>query len=89
MRGASVFAIVTVIAVLGASSRVYAEPEQCQEAASEYKSAREDIKDALTAYVNCLSGNDGHDDCSSEFETLKGAQDDFEGAVSKYESECN
>jgi len=53
-----------------------------REAVSEYKAAKEDI-------AGCLSGNDGHDDCSSEFETLKSAQDDLEDAVSKYESECN
>jgi hypothetical protein len=66
-----------------------AGPSECQEAVSNYKSARGDISTALQAYVNCLSGNDGHDDCSSEFETLKSAKDDFENAVSQYESECN
>jgi hypothetical protein len=62
---------------------------ECQEAVAEYKSAKGDIATALQTYVSCLSGNDGHDDCSSEFENLKSAQGDFEDAVSKYESECN
>jgi hypothetical protein len=66
-----------------------ADPVECQEAISEFKSARSDISTALQLYVNCVSSSDGHDDCSSEFEQLKSAQDDFEDAVSKYETECN
>jgi hypothetical protein len=74
---------------LGTAQRSRANPAECQEAVSEYKSATEDISTALVAYTSCVSGSRGHDDCSSEFETLKSAQDDFEEAVSKYESECN
>jgi hypothetical protein len=66
-----------------------ASPTECQEAISDFESARSDISTALQSYVNCVSSSDGHDDCSSEFETLKSAQDDFEDAVSRYESECN
>jgi hypothetical protein len=89
MSGTRVVALLVAILVVGAIPRSHANPEDCQEVISEHKAAKDDIKDALTAYANCLSGNDGHDDCSSEFETLKSAQDDFEDAVSKYESECN
>jgi hypothetical protein len=32
--------------------------------------------------------DDGHDDCSIEFSALRSVQDDFESAVSDYESEC-
>jgi hypothetical protein len=75
MSVARFIAIIVAIVVLGTVSRSHANPEECKEAVSEYKAAKEDI--------------DGHDDCSSEFETLKSAQDDLEDAVSKYESKCN
>jgi hypothetical protein len=89
--------IVRILMVLCATSSMWAmtareswgSPEECQEAASEYKSARSEIASALQAYASCLSSTDGHDDCSSEFETLRSDQDDFENAVSSYESECN
>jgi hypothetical protein len=89
MSGDRFIAIIVAIVVLGTVSRSHANPEECQEAVSEYKATKEDVGNALATYTGCLSGNDGHDDCSSEFETLKNAQDDFEDAVSKYESECN
>ena len=89
MMKTRIFAALSVALALCFTTRSRADPTECQEAVSEYKSAREDIATALQAYANCLSGNDGHDDCSSEFGTLKSAQDDFEDAVSKYESECN
>lgn len=82
-------ALAIVVLSLGAAQRSRADPEECQDAISEYKSATDDISTALVAYTNCVSSSRGHDDCSSEFETLKSAQDDFEDAVSKYESECN
>jgi hypothetical protein len=66
-----------------------AGPTECQEAITEYKSAKSDISSALQLYANCVSSSDGHDDCSTEFEQLKSAQDDLEDAVSKYETECN
>ena len=63
-------------------------PAECRDAADQYKSAKSDALDALRAYARCVSGNDGHDDCSSEFSALQSAQEDFESAVSEYESEC-
>jgi hypothetical protein len=66
-----------------------AGPTECQDAITEYKSAMSDISTALQAYTACLSTSNGHDDCSSEFETLRSAQDDLESAVCEYESECN
>jgi hypothetical protein len=66
-----------------------ANPTECQEAITEYKSARSEISSALQLYANCVSSGDGHDDCSSEFQILQFAQSEFEDAVSKYESECN
>jgi hypothetical protein len=66
-----------------------ATPSECQDAISAYKSAKSDIATALQSYQACISGGDGHDDCSTEFEQLKSAQDDLEDAVSNYETECN
>ena len=85
-RGAIVFGVATTFFLTGAA---FASPSECQEAFSEYKSGRSDISSALQLYANCVSTSDGHDDCSSEFEQLKSAQDDFEDAVSKYGTECN
>ena len=65
-----------------------ADPDSCRDAIDQYKSAKSDVADALRSYASCLSGSDGHDDCSSEFSSLQSAQDDFEAAVSEYESEC-
>lgn len=85
-RGLMVFASGAALAL---SSAALAGPTECQEAASEFNSARDDISTALRSYANCVSSSDGHDDCSSEFQTLKSAQDDLEDAVSTYETECN
>lgn len=68
---------------------IRADVEECREAIRSFKSARSDIADSLRRYANCVSGSDGHDDCSSEFNSLRSAQDDFEEAVSSYESECS
>jgi hypothetical protein len=65
-----------------------ADPESCRDATDQYSSAKSDVASALSAYASCIKGSDGHDDCSSEFSTLHTAQDDFESAVSEYESEC-
>jgi hypothetical protein len=65
-----------------------AGPEECQEAVEKYRSAASDVKEALRTYARCLSDTDGHDDCSTEFTRLRSAQDDFESAVSDYESDC-
>ena len=65
-----------------------ADPESCRDTLNQYKSAKSDVGGALIDYTNCIRSTDGHDDCSSEFSILKSAQDDFEVAVSEYESEC-
>ena len=65
-----------------------ADPEDCQNAISQYNSARSDVSDAIRSYASCISDSDGHDDCSGEFSSLHSAQDDFENAVSEYGSEC-
>jgi len=64
------------------------EPEECQGALDTYNAAISDVASAKEDYDNCTSSNDGEDDCSSEFEGLKSAQDDLESAVSDYQANC-
>ena len=71
------------------SAAIRADVDDCREAIRAFKSARAEIASNVQAYVDCVSGSDGHDNCSSEFETLKSAHDEFEDGVSKYESECS
>jgi hypothetical protein len=66
-----------------------ADPTECREAVAAYNSAIADVSAKLRRYASCISNSQGHDDCSTEFRHLKSAQDDFENAVSQYESECN
>lgn len=65
-----------------------ADTEECQDALDQYKTAASDVSDQLRRYGSCISDSRGHDDCSSEFSGLRSAQDDFETAVSAYESDC-
>jgi hypothetical protein len=77
------------IALLVSSDRVIrADPESCRNAVDQYKSARSEVFDAIKTYARCISDSDGRDDCSSEFSSVRSEQDDFETAVSDYESEC-
>ena len=71
----------------GTMQSVAADPESCREAIDGYNSARREVSDALRSYG--VSGSQGRDDCSSEFSQLSSAQEDFESAVSEYESECS
>jgi hypothetical protein len=75
-----------MLAVFAAATN--AEPESCHDALDQYKSAKSEVSDALAGYTSCIVHDDGHDDCSSEFSNLQSAQNDFESAVSEYESEC-
>lgn len=88
MAGSPVIVVIVCVLTIWPSSS-FADPSECQDAVTEYKSAMSDISTALQSYTSCLSSTGGHDDCSTEFEQLKSAQDDFEDAVSKYETECN
>lgn len=67
----------------------HADPAECEEAASGYQSAHSNVEEALAGYGRCISSSAGHDDCSTEFSSLQSEQNDFESAVSSYESECN
>jgi hypothetical protein len=85
---ASVF-VATLISVPSTIPIARADPEECRDAIDKYKSAIDDVSEALRRYANCISNSRGHDDCSSEFRRLRNAQDDFESAVSAYESDCD
>jgi hypothetical protein len=61
---------------------------ECGDAVEEYNSALSELESALRSYARCVSDSQGHDDCSLEFSTLQSAQDDFESAVSNYQTEC-
>jgi hypothetical protein len=91
MTGGRIFTAVAfcLITTLNFSPIAAAGPADCQDAISQYNSAISDISTALRRYTNCVSGSNGHDDCSSEFRRLKSAHSDFEDAVSKYGLECN
>jgi hypothetical protein len=65
-----------------------ADPEECRNAVDQYNSTRSEVSDTLKTYASCISDSRGRDDCSTEFSSLQSAQDDFESAVSEYESEC-
>jgi hypothetical protein len=65
-----------------------ADSEECRNAVDQYNSAKSEVSDALRTYASCISDSRGHDDCSSEFSKLQSVHDDFESAVSEYESEC-
>lgn len=75
--------------LLGSASRARAEAEECQNSIQSYNSASEDVSSTLRRYANCVGDSQGHDDCDSEFRRLKSSQDDFESAVSSYQSECD
>jgi hypothetical protein len=66
-----------------------ADVSDCEAAISEYNSAISDLSGTLKAYSSCVSDSEGHDDCSLEFSNLQSSQDDFETAVSSYQSDCN
>lgn len=81
IAGAALFALV-------AMHSATAGTEECQDAINSYNSSRSDVFGALKAYERCVSDSDGTDDCSTEFRNLSSAQDDFESAVSDYQSNC-
>ena len=88
MKRFSAAAMCGIALLLILSTGTNADPESCRDALDQYKSAKSEVVSALGDYTNCIHSSDGHEDCSSEFSTLQSAQDEFESAVSEYESEC-
>ena len=66
-----------------------ARADDCSDAVDNYNFVTGQLSDALHRYVNCISSSRGTDDCSSEFRRVRSAQDDFESAVSQFQSNCN
>lgn len=79
--------LVAAIFALALSGPTQASSE-CSYAVDSYNTAVDDISYKLKAYARCVGGSNGTDDCSFEFRRLKIAQDDFETAVSDYQSDC-
>lgn len=65
------------------------DTDECRDALDHYNSVVSDVSSALRRYGRCVSDSKGHDDCATEFSTLHSAQDDFESAVSEYQSNCS
>ena len=63
------------------------DQSECQEAIGRYSRASKEISEYARIYGNCIWNSRGLNDCSSEFGSLKDAQDDFEKAVSTYRKE--
>jgi hypothetical protein len=78
-----------LVSILIGSARVSADTGDCRAAIDSFDSARADLKSSLIGYANCIGISDGHDDCSTEFGSVQSNHDDFESAVSEYESACN
>jgi hypothetical protein len=74
--------------LIATSQAASARPDECREAAEQYKSAVSEVASALSQYATCVTPSDATDDCSSEFSSLRSAHDDFESAASNYLSEC-
>jgi hypothetical protein len=72
---------------LGLSGPTVAASE-CNDAIDSYNMAIDNISFTLKRYGNCVASSHGRDDCSTEFRRLKYAQDDFESAVLRHQSDC-
>ena len=84
---ATVMACGIFLALCGNAAR--SDTDECRNALEHYKAAQRDVSSALHRYGGCVSDSKGHDDCATEFSTLYSAQDDFEAAVSEYQSNCS
>ena len=84
---ATAMALGIFLALCGSAAR--SDTSECQEALDHYNSVLSDVSSALRRYGRCVSDSKGHDDCATEFSTLHFAQDDFESAVSDYQSNCS
>jgi hypothetical protein len=60
----------------------------CAEARDHYRAVVEEVREYLGRYVECVVGSNGLDDCASEFQRLRNAQDEFQKAVEEFRAEC-
>ena len=90
MTGSASFSILFLLALMTTYNCIaQADPSECQDAINSYNTATSELSDTLQTYSSCIADSKGHDDCSSEFSSLRSAQDDFELSVSSYGSDCN
>lgn len=75
--------------VAASSMSALADPEECQNAIDAYNTAISESSFRLKRYSQCLANSQGNDNCWTEFRRLKSAHDDFDSAVTMYQSECD
>lgn len=71
-----------------AYTSAYASTDTCKFSVDHYITAQSEISVALRAYSTCMSNSNGHDNCTSEFDRLRAAQDDFAAAVLERQFAC-
>lgn len=71
-----------------APSRVVGDERDCNQSASRYNMALNDIQYSIGAFQTCVASSRGVSDCSKVFDRLKSADDDFHDAVSSFRSHC-
>lgn len=75
-------------AVVTFSAAAMADSRECAQATNRYDMNRASAFDALRSYGNCLSRDDGRDECERQFSALDSAQNNFESAVSNFRDDC-
>jgi len=65
MRKCACWAAAVVLGV-ATSDAASAGPDECRDAAEQYKTAVSEVTSALQQYATCVTSSDGTDDCSSE-----------------------
>lgn len=64
------------------------QSQECGNARRSAENAASDSEGYARRYLQCIEGRDFSDDCDSEFRRIKGAQDDYESAVSNVQRAC-
>lgn len=79
---------VAVIARLMKARSTSNDSDECAESQRRAEQAASELADYARRLRNCAEGNDFSNDCSTEFRRVRGAQDDYESAVSSVASNC-
>lgn len=62
---------------------------ECRDAIDRAQSAASELSDYARRLRNCAEAQDYSDDCDTEFRRTRSAHDDYESAVSSFQSYCN
>jgi len=62
---------------------------ECRDAIGRAESAASELADYARRLRNCAEAQDYSDDCDTEFRRTRSAHDDYESAVSSFQSYCN